>query len=110
MNIEVRRVLEYKPGCNRIQFYITQPNPRLFSLIQVLDEDASVTVEGSLILELAGLKPEDTCFIYFVGITEDKDLFTFEPHQEVKMVDQYTKFVFKGVELCWNEEEVIDEN
>ncbi len=101
MNIEVRRVLEYKPGCNKIQFYIAQPNPCVFSLIQVDDVEAKVKVPGSLILELSGLTSEDTCYIYFVGITEDKDLYTFEPQQDIKIVDKNTEFVFKGVELCW---------
>lgn len=101
MNIEVRRVLEYKPGCNRIQFYIAQPNPCVFSLIQVEDVEATVSVAGAEILEWAGLKSEDTCFIYFVGITDEGEPYTFTPQQEVKLVDKDTQFVFKGVELCW---------
>lgn len=101
MKIEVRRVLEYKPGCDRIQFYIAQPNPALLSLIQVDDTEATVKVTGDLLLELAGKEKEDTLEVYFVGVMDDGQLFTFEPHQEIKFVDKDTTFLFKGVEMCW---------
>ena len=99
MKIEIRHIQDYRKDCTRIQFYLMQPNPSIFDLEQSPDPEAQVVVLGNDLLFSARARPEDTIYVYIVGIQDDGQLFVFEPWQDIIKVDRTIGLRLKGVQL-----------
>ena len=95
--IEIRVPLQYNPNCIRVQFYVHDTYKVLLTLEQTDKEEDEVFVSWRELLKLNGGKENETFFAYVMGITEDDEIFIFEPYQELLVITEGVAFKFKNV-------------
>lgn len=98
MNIEIRKLKEFKADSKNIRFVLFHEYSVLMHLRQVVDESKVLRVLGTELLQKAGFHENDSCYIYVVGIMDDGDIFIFKPYQDVMRIDKTIGFNFTGVE------------
>lgn len=100
--IEIRTPIEYNENCRRVQFYVHAPHKILLTLKQTDRDEDEVFVYGKDLLEANGSPIEQTIYAYVMGITEDEEIFIFEPFQDLIAIADGMALRFKSVRKVRN--------